>query len=152
MDNTEVDFMEGMSGNGAYDFGLHHWHPDGSDTPTSTVGSPVKVAADFSKPHTYGFLSVPAQGNAPGYAKWFFDGRQVGNTVTFGQSGLYSTLNTQPMKVMVGTGPNNPMTVYSVSVWQSGSADSGQLPGLPAGPCLPPTLQQTQGKAAMAYQ
>ena len=138
MSNTEFDFLEAMSGSNSYDFGLHNWNPDGSDTNTgNTTGSPGAVSADFSQPHTYGFLSVTATATTQGYAEWFFDGQQIGNTITFGQTGLYSTLNTEPMKIMVGSGQYNPMTVYDVEVWQYSSTQPPPPPPPPTQPAAP---------------
>ena len=120
--NVEIDFMEAMSGNNSYGVGMHNWNKNGSDTNT---GDGTVRATNFSKPNTYGFLLIPATANRQGSAQWFFNGRQVGKTITFGQSGLYSTLNTQSVKMLLGTGSNNPMTVYSASVWQAAGDGSG---------------------------
>ncbi len=117
MVNTEADFMEGMSGANAYDTGLHNWNADGTDTNSGPGTVAVPAGTDFSRPHKFGFLFVPATGSATGYAKWFFDGVQ-NKEIRIGQTGLYSSLATQPSTMLLGSGTKNPMTVFTADVWQ----------------------------------
>jgi hypothetical protein len=156
MDNTEIDILEAMSGDTAYNGGMHHWHPDGSDTNTGglTGGSfAVPPGTDFSQPHRYGVLSVPASGNTQGYVQWYFDGKPVGPKVTCGLSGVYSTLAHEPIKLMVGTGTVNPMTVYDVSVWQKDTSKNQGIAPLPVNAltqCRPASFQSTDANIAIA--
>jgi hypothetical protein len=120
--STEADFLEAMSGSTGYNGGLHNWLSQTSDINTGglTGGSfPVPVGTDFSQPHRFGFLSVPATRNTQGSARWFFDGQQVGPTVNIRYGGTFSTLGTEQIKLYLGSGTVNPMTVYEADVWQA---------------------------------
>ena len=107
-------------------------------------GSPVSPpGADYTKPNTYGFLWVPAAATTQGYAKFYFNGVQVGNTITWNQYNpsagpapsisngtAFSVLDKLHLALILGTGSSGtPNTVYSVSVWQNSSA--GDISTLP---------------------
>lgn len=93
------------------------------------------AGADFTQYHDYGFLWVPATGTAKGYAKWYFDGVQVGNTYTWNQfnptlnpppvdlgqggSSAYSVFDTLHWYLILGGSPGATTTVASVQVWQA---------------------------------
>ncbi len=158
-DWLEPDFMEFLTGsNQSYGGAIHNWYGQLSnvqDTVTgNSSGSPFKLPAgtDVTQPHTYGFLWVPATATTQGYAKWFFDGVQVGRyCLTWYQynpaalsppvdgSTAYSVMDTRHLYLILGTGPSNPMTVYSASVWQNSSAnDIGTLQTPIVNPPQPP--------------
>ncbi len=85
--SLEWDFMEYNAGNTSHfgvamhdDFGI----PGSTTTVNPATGSPVSVgAADFSQFHKFGYLWVPATASTSGFAKFYFDDVQVGNTVTW---------------------------------------------------------------------
>ena len=83
---------------------------------------------------------MPATATTQGYAKWYFDDVQVGNTITWNQynpatppspvngSSAYSVMDARHLYLILGSGPSNPMTVYNVQVWQKSTAnDIGTL-------------------------
>ena len=135
VNSIEADFVEFLAGADRYGIALHNWYGMQSDiqaVSTDESGSPVTLppGTDTSKPHKYGFLWVPATKTNDGHAKWFFDGAQVGNTITWKPynptapsppvkgSSAYSVMDSRKLYLILGTGPSNPLTVYGVSVWQ----------------------------------
>jgi hypothetical protein len=145
-DWIETDFAE-FDATGVYGFGVHNWFGtvgSGNDTNTGPVsGSPVFPAgADYTKPNTYGFLWVPATATTQGYAKYYFNGVQVGNTISWNQYNpslgpppsitngtAFSVLDKLHLALILGTGSSGtPNTVYSVSVWQNSSANDISTP------------------------
>ena len=145
VNSIEADFMEYMTGPGSYGIALHNWYGQQSAIQavnTEGSGSPVSIpqGTDTSQPHDYGFLWVPATASTKGYAKWYFDHVQVGNTITWNQynpatppspvdgSSAYSVMDARHLYMILGSGPSNPMTVYSVKAWQkSNAANIGTL-------------------------
>ncbi|WP_428488743.1 hypothetical protein [Rhodopila sp.] len=135
----ESDVVEFNASGLAYGIAMHNWYgtPGGfKDVNTATLaGSPVTTpeGTAFSRPHRYGFLWVPATSSAKGYAKWFFDGVQVGNTVTWDDysqsskpppvagSSAFSVMDNRHLVLILGTG-SNPVTISAVSVWQRSAA------------------------------
>jgi Calx-beta domain len=103
-------------------------------TPYSQNVHATPAGTDFSTPHRYGFLWVPATATTQGYGQWYFDGVQVGGTLTWNQyspadppppvlgTTAFSIADVQHFPLILGTGDNFPMTVYSVSVWQASAA------------------------------
>jgi hypothetical protein len=99
-------------------------------------GITVPNGFDWSQPHKYGYLWVPATSNTRGYAKMFLDSVQVGPTVYWdlynpGEalppppvpgSTAVSVMDTRHLALIFNTGTHNPMKVYSVSVWQASAA------------------------------
>ena len=131
--------MEYLTGPGSYGIALHNWYGQQSAiqaVSTEGSGSPVSIpqGTDTSQPHDYGFLWVPATATTKGYAKWYFDHVQVGNTITWNQynpatppspvdgSSAYSVMDARHLYMILGSGPSNPMTVYSVKAWQKSNA------------------------------
>jgi len=95
----------------------------------------VPVGTDFTQYHRFGFLWVPATVQTAGYAKFYFDGRQVGKTQQWrlfedqpppptGQPWAFGVLDRQHMFLILGTGVTQPMTVRSVNVWQAHTASN----------------------------
>jgi Ca-dependent carbohydrate-binding module xylan-binding len=136
--NVETDFMEMDSAGTPDQYGtaLHNFTPG---APEQSTGSWVNLSAgtNLNQPNTYGFLWVPATATTQGYADWFFNGLQVGQTVTWSQGspGPYGVLDGNHLALILGTGSNSPMTVSSVQVWQASSADdilNGTTPPTPS--------------------
>jgi hypothetical protein len=144
----EADVVEFNASGLSYGIAMHNWYgtpADFKDVNTGTlVGSPVTTpeGTDFSRPHKYGLLWVPATSSAKGYAKWFFDDVQVGNTVTWNRysqssrpppvagSSAFSVIDNRHLVLILGTG-SNPVTISAVSVWQRSAAhniESGAAP------------------------
>jgi len=103
--------------------------------PYSEVKTMVPANTDFRQYHRYGFLWVPATAAHAGYAEYFFDGNQVGNTINWsqftdqpaipnGQPWQYGVIDKQHLVLILGTGVNEPMTVKSVNVWQSSNSQN----------------------------
>jgi hypothetical protein len=134
---------------GVYGIALHNWYGIvGSGAATSTVGSGSPVSppgANYTVPNTYGFLWIPATASAQGYAKFYFNGKQVGNTITWNQynralppppvdlgtggSSAYSILDKLHLALILGGSSSTPNTVYDVQVWQASAAnDISTLP------------------------
>ena len=131
----ETDFVEFNASGRQYGIAMHNWYgsPSGiNDVSTgSGSGSPITTppGTDFSQPHNYGFLWVPATASTQGYAKWYFDDVQVGHTVTWNPynsslapppvvgSSAFSILDTRHLALILGTGGNS-VTIFGVSVWQ----------------------------------
>jgi hypothetical protein len=144
-DWIETDFAE-FDSTGVYGFAIHNWYGQvGSNDNTSTTGSgsPVTVAgADYTKPNKYGFLWVPATSSTQGYAEFYFNETQVGNTITWdkydstlqpapaqnnagtGGSNAYSVLDTLHLSLILGGSSGSTNTIYSVSVWQASAKNN----------------------------
>jgi len=84
--------------------------------------------------HRYGFLWVPATAKRQGYAKYFFDGKEIGAGWSWDEftdqppppaaRWLYSIIDKHHRILILGTGPNQPMAVKSVDVWQKRGDDN----------------------------
>jgi hypothetical protein len=143
----EPDFME-VWGLDNYGGAIHHWYgqlPNNfSDVNAGYYNSNpfyLPPGTDISKPHKYGFLWVPATPTKRGRAAWYFDGKQVGTTVYWHQyhpsnppppvvgSSAWSVMDVRHLYVMLGSSPDNPITVWNVGVWQrSDTYDLGVAP------------------------
>jgi len=144
--NIEYDAAEFLlASNRAYSAGLIHWHAGQTYTEqnagygTSNVTLPA--ANKFAAKHKYGWLWVPATATTKGYIKNYFDDALVGNTYTWDRYGggsepngsgcsFGSIIDIQHHRLMLGTGPENPMTVYSVTVWQKDDSKNKRI-GVP---------------------
>jgi hypothetical protein len=139
-DMIEPDFAEFLDV-GVYGFAMHNWYGVvGSKNSTDSwdSGSPAHPAgASYTKPNRYGFLWVPATATTRGYAKWFFNDVQVGNTMTWNQydpsrkpppsekdGTAYSVMDKLHLALILGAGSKAPIRVYSVDVWQASSANN----------------------------
>jgi hypothetical protein len=160
-DFYEIDVMEYDSANAkfpnTYQVNFANWY--GSPTTGSgpsknwpeavpgAMGSiSVPSGTDFSQPHKYGFLWVPATGSGQttftqGYAKAYFDGVQVGQTAFWnyydpnqpenypapppvvGTTSM-SGMDWRHLVPILGSDPQHPMTVHSITVWQASGADN----------------------------
>ncbi|HYZ20876.1 MAG TPA: hypothetical protein VE690_01850, partial [Rhodopila sp.] len=157
----EADMAE-FDSPGVYGVGIHNWYGSvgsGNDTNTGPIsGSPVYPAgADFTNPNTYGFLWVPATATTQGYAKFFFNGVQVGNTITWNQYNpsagpapslsngtAFSVMDSLHLALILGTGASSSVHVYSVAVWQKSAANDISTLGQGTGaPPPPPSADDT---------
>jgi hypothetical protein len=162
-DSLEADFME-YWGSNWYGAAMHNWYGrSGSGVAVSTNLPQFTLPAGTvaSQPNTYGFLWVPATNTTQGYAKFFFDGTQVGNTVYWNKynpatppspvsgSTAFSVLDARHLALILGSGPNNPMTVDSVQVWQASTANDlfNGVPVTPPPPVVTPSPNDTIVKA-----
>jgi hypothetical protein len=138
LDNVEVDVVEFLSGPNSFGSGVIDWY-GGNGEHVSKTGNPGAVlpeGTDFSQPHKYGFLWIPATDTKEGSAGWYFDGQQVGTTYTWkqhdpsmsgsdsAQQNPYSSLDVQHLLFIFGTGPDNPMTVQGMTAWQASDANN----------------------------
>jgi hypothetical protein len=148
-DWIEADVVEFNASGLAYGIAMHNWYGTPADTKDintgNIAGSPVTTPAgtDFSQAHKYGLLWVPATSSTRGYAKWFFDDVQVGNTVTWVQykqssmpppvvgSSAFSVMDSRHLVLILGTA-SNPVTISAVSVWQRSAAHNIEFGAAPA--------------------
>jgi hypothetical protein len=89
---------------------------------------------DFRQYHRYGFLWVPATADTKGYAKYFFDAKEIGSGWSWQQFAnqtpppvppwLYGIIDKHHLLLILGTGVGEPMTVKSVAVWQQRGDDN----------------------------
>jgi hypothetical protein len=146
----EVDVMEydvPSAGKNYYGANLHDWFGIWKVTcpasfcdaklPFSKVKIEVPESAKFSDYHRYGFLWIPATDVIAGRARFYFDGQPVGREIRWARFGdetgepwgkpwKFGVLDHQHLVLILGTGPNAPMTVRSVSVWQSSTGENLQ--------------------------
>jgi len=137
----EPDFMEFWS-NTQYGGGIHDWY--GPSSKKSKKNDFVKgntydlpPGFDHAQPHKYGFLWVPATATTRGYAQYFFDRvhlpaldiswdmyNPASPPPPVDGTTAFSVLDTRHLALILGSGTGNPMTVYSVEVWQSSAANN----------------------------
>lgn len=136
-DFFEYDLKDYVDGGRLNYFGgaLHDWFgPPGNGRyshvtlPNSVIVREVPIDTDFTQYHRYGFLWVPATSARDGYAEYYFDGRRVGRRIAWRQftnqtpppkpPWMFSIIDNNHLVLILGTGPNEPMTVQSVKVWQ----------------------------------
>ncbi len=140
----ECDFAE-FDTTGVYGFAMHNWYGtvgSGDGTSTLSSGSPASPSgAVYTQSNRYGFLWVPATAKQMGYAKWFFNDVQVGNTITWSaydassppppseaNGTAYSVLDTRHLALILGGPGENDAGIDSrvkaVSVWQATAANN----------------------------
>ena len=155
----EADIAE-FDTTGVYGFALHNWYGavgSGNEVNTGAIsGSPVSPpGANYSQPNTYGLLWVPATATTQGYAKFYFNGTQVGNTITWnqyvpGQSAAdnpYAVMDELHMVPILGAGSGSTVTFSNLEVWQaSASNDIGT--DVAAAPTPTPTPTPTATPSA----
>lgn len=138
----EADFfeydLENYAGRGELNYfggALHDWFGlSGGQYSQAPLSSRVFVRevpadTDFTQYHRYGFLWVPATATRDGYAEHYFDGRRVGRRIAWRQytdqapppapPRMFSIIDRNHLVLILGTGPNQAMTVQSVNVWQA---------------------------------
>lgn len=148
-DYFEVDVMEYDVREFAFQNGIGNWYGDKKAGTFASTSNPVQEVpkaygsvrvpdgTDFSQPHRYGCLWVPATPASRGYLKFYFDGSQTGKTFYWryndpahpfpppprNNDTAMSGMDQRHMFLILGTGTHQPMTVRSVSVWQRSSTD-----------------------------
>ena len=147
----EVDFFEyllqGYGGpQNAYSSSMHDWYgiykstcPPGLCQVGFEFNESKRLApagTDFTQYHTYGSLWVPATSAASGYIQFFFDGEPIGAVRKWSQytdqpptnpkqqPWAFGVLDRQHLVLILGTGPQEPMTVQSVNVWQASASQN----------------------------
>ncbi len=122
----------------------NYYYPSGGPktridpTILTSGGSPITIpSGSLLGTNTYGMLWVPATATTQGYIQWFFNGVQVGPTVSWNQynatqafppsnaaSTVCNVLDTLRMVPVIGT--STPLTITSVQVWQASGVNNGQ--------------------------
>jgi len=106
---------------------------DGTNFSNFKVKTPAET--DYTKFHKFGFLWVPAKPASQGYAQYYFDGRATEDRITWEQytnqapppgraPWTFGVIDRQHLVLIIGTGVDQPMTVASLSVWQSSSENN----------------------------
>ena len=128
------------------------------DTGYHANGSPFVVPAtfDFSRPHKYGFLWIPATATSRGSAQYFIDDQRVDtgaaswnlyNPATppppVAGTTAFSFIDARHLAAVFGTGPQNPMTVSAFSVWQRPASPTPTPTETTSGTRMPPATQFT---------
>jgi hypothetical protein len=96
-----------------------------------TIEAPPET--DYRNLHKFGFLWVPATRSTQGYAQYYFDGVATSDTVMWERytnqppppgraPWTFGIIDQQHLVLILDTGAEQPMTVASVSVWQSSPA------------------------------
>ena len=125
---VETDFFEFMdAGSNVYSTGQIDWGRGGLPAGMNVGRKPnVPPGFDPSKPHTYGWLWVPATSTSEGYGQAFLDGQAVTDKITWTPGSQFDGIDRNKAQVIFGTGSANPMTVYNAQIWQKdSSADTG---------------------------
>jgi len=150
--SIEVDFFEYQHRPGienlpatTYGSALHDWYGVYNKTcghGLCGVGTPYGIGQKHAPPgtdmlqyHRYGFLWVPATERSKGYAKYFFDGAQIGATQEWtmlkdqpppptNQPWLFGIMDRQHLFLIINTGAGQPFYVRSVNVWQASTANN----------------------------
>ncbi len=148
--SIETDFFEAGHYNPqpkspGYGGSMHDWYGITGKTcdpglcqakmPFSSAFRVVPAGTDFNQFHRYGFLWVPATKTSMGFAKFYFDDQQLGPAQEWtlytgqappaeNQSWAFGILDQRHLFLTIGTGANQPLTVRSVNVWQSGTASN----------------------------
>jgi hypothetical protein len=147
----EADIAE-FDTTGVYGFTIHNWYGQvgSGDVVNADENGASPAGANYSEPNTYGMLWVPATATTQGYAKFYFDGVQVGNTITWNQYVPGESAAENPFAVMdelhmvpiLGAGSGSTVTFSNLEVWQaSASNDIGT--GVTAAPTPTPTPAPT---------
>ena len=152
-DFFEVDFMEYDVKEYSYQNGIGNWYGypaatrSGTHNPYQAIGGSdgsvlVPKGTDFSQFHKYGCLWVPATPSTQGYLKFYFDDVQTDSPTFYWNyydpndvstypaappldgSTAMSGMDWRHMLLILGTGTTQPMTVQSVSVWQTSGANN----------------------------
>ena len=138
----ETDFFEYDHQNvNEYGIQIHDWygyhnHQQVQDVMAYTQGVKVANGFNWSESHKYGWLWVPATATTKGYAMGFMDGVQMGPTIYWNQydphappppkvgTTAFSVLDSRHLVLIVETGPHNPLTLESVTVWQASDSEN----------------------------
>jgi hypothetical protein len=128
----EADIAEFDSTN-AYGFTLHNWYgtPGSGNVVNANENGASPAGANYTQPNTYGMLWVPATATTQGQVEFFFNGQQVGNTITWnqyvpGQSATanpFAVLDSLHMVPILGANPGTTVTFSDLQVWQASNAN-----------------------------
>jgi len=143
-DTPEIDIAENDNNSDTvlqdlYLSQYHVWTGGNNQTvavPNGTYSN-VPAGTNWNEPQTYGMLWIPATATSQGSMTFYFNGQQVGATVTWSQGSILGTIDQQQINLILGTG-GSPTTVSNVQVWQASTAnDTGTgLQATPSGqPC-----------------
>ena len=148
--SVEADFFEAGHYNplpleSGYGGSLHDWYGVRNKTCGSglcqakmTFGDAFRVVptgTNFNQFHRYGFLWVPATSSSAGYAKFYFDGQQLGPAQQWtlyanqappaeGQPWAFGIIDQRHLFLILGTGKGQPLTIRSVNAWQKGAGSN----------------------------
>jgi hypothetical protein len=143
----EADIAE-FDTTGAYAFTLHNWYsPVGSGNAiNANEDGASPPGANYTQPNNYGMLWVPATATTQGSVSFYFNGTQVGNTITWNQyvpgqsapDNPFAVMDEEHMVPILGAGPGTTATFSDLQVWQSSAADdigTGAATAAAAQPC-----------------
>jgi hypothetical protein len=134
--NLEFDNCEYMNKTDSteYNCGIIHWHGGAgakySNNDAGISGSAHSPAGtDVTQRHRIGWLWVPATATSRGYIESYFDGEFNGKRYEWDEYGgggtpghddcsPFSCIDAGHSELWFGTGTKNPLTVYSVRVYQ----------------------------------
>jgi hypothetical protein len=140
-DIAEFDDVAADEASNSYQIQYHNWY-GGAGSTAQVYGEPstasVPAGTNFAQPNNYGMLWVPATATSQGYIKFYFNGVQVGTTITWnqyipGQSATqnpFAVIDSRQLDLLLGTG-GSPTTVDNVQVWQASAADDVSLGSTP---------------------
>jgi hypothetical protein len=138
-DAGEYFYQNGIINYTSYPGGVFSTSNPYQGNPGSGGSVAVPAGTDFSQPHRYGCLWVPATPTSQGYLQFFFDGVQTASPTFYWNywnpdsppipvpengSTAMSIMDQRHMALILGTGTDQPMTVHSVTVWQGASAQN----------------------------
>lgn len=131
---AEVDFAEFWATNN-WGAALHDWYGGAGDKLTQGTAGNTPAGQTGNQVHKYGCRWVPATPSTKGRLEFYFDRvLQPKMTIVWdlyvpGAAPPYApgttagaSLDVQHLWLMLGTGAPNPMTIYSVEVWQKSAA------------------------------
>lgn len=139
----ETDIVEWFGPNNPAPNILYWPSITGSPIRNNTTTQSLPAGFDPSQPHKYGMLWTKAS------ITFYIDGVKGPNTISLsGEDGL---INSQKILLTAGTGPSNPMTVYSINVWQASAAnDTGVTATSPSQACATPVTASSTPVTAIA--
>jgi hypothetical protein len=114
----------------------------GSNYPTVLQNShnrriQLPPTVDFSQPHRYGFLWVPAAPAIPGYFQWYFDGLPTSARVSYdyydpinpppppaeaSSPWLYGVADSHHYQLFLNPDGRGSLTIHALDVWQASGA------------------------------
>jgi hypothetical protein len=132
----EADIAE-FDSPGAYGFTLHNWYGavGSGNVVNANENGASPPGANYTQPNLYGMLWVPATATTQGYVKFYFNGQQVGNTITWNKyipgpgppslsnGTAFSVLDQLHLALILGAGSSTSTTVYNVEVWQASAVN-----------------------------
>jgi hypothetical protein len=120
---------------GEYGAALHYW--SAGPEISADIGPAISTGANLSSANTYGFLHQPATATSQGRIEFFFNGKQVGKTVSWskGDNSLWGRLDGEQLVLIL------------VQVWQA-STTGNSINGSPA-PAMAPGAPSSAANAAV---